>query len=105
MPLVEAMLGEQLRTFDLIVHRALAVGTQLGTDEPRLQADERMVWIVRRRVLRDARERPEGDLRVVAPTAFGASWLAASRTLPYLSNPNERFRITEGRALEDGGPP
>lgn len=27
-------------------------------------------------VLRDARERPEGDLRVVAPTAFGASWLA-----------------------------
>jgi hypothetical protein len=56
MPLVEAMLGEQLRAFDLIVHRAFAVGTQLGTDEPWLQADERMVWIVRRQVLRDARE-------------------------------------------------
>ena len=54
--MVEAMLGEQLRAFDLIVHRAFAVGTQLGTDEPWLQADERMVWIVRRRVLRDARE-------------------------------------------------
>lgn len=37
--------------------------------------------------------------------SFGVSWLAASRTLPYLSNPNERFRITEGRALEDGGSP
>lgn len=26
-------------------------------------------------VLRDARDRPEGDLSVVAPTAFGATWL------------------------------
>jgi hypothetical protein len=33
--------------------------------------------------------------------SFGVSWLAASRTVPFLTNPRERFRLTEGRALED----
>jgi hypothetical protein len=33
--------------------------------------------------------------------SFGFSWLAASRTVPFLTNPAERFRITEGRAPED----
>jgi hypothetical protein len=33
--------------------------------------------------------------------SFGLSWLVASRTLPLISNPHERYRITDGRALDD----
>ena len=33
--------------------------------------------------------------------AFGLSWLAASRTVPGLANPNERFRLLDGSAPED----
>jgi hypothetical protein len=33
--------------------------------------------------------------------SFGLSWLAASRTVPFLTNPRERFRISEGRAPDD----
>ena len=36
--------------------------------------------------------------------SFGLSWLAASRTLPIVTNSRERFHIREGRALDDGGP-
>jgi hypothetical protein len=34
-------------------------------------------------------------------TSFGFSWLAASRTIPIITNTRERFRISEGRAPED----
>lgn len=33
--------------------------------------------------------------------SFGLSWLAASRTLPILTNARERYRFSEGRALDD----
>jgi hypothetical protein len=33
--------------------------------------------------------------------SFGFSWLAASRTLPIITNPRERFRLRTGRAAED----
>jgi hypothetical protein len=33
--------------------------------------------------------------------SFGFSWLAASRTIPIITNSEERFRLMEGRAPED----
>ena len=40
-------------------------------------------------------------LEALGLVSFGASWLAASRTLPLLTNARERFHIREGRALDD----
>lgn len=36
-------------------------------------------------------------------TSFGISWLAASRTLPLITNARERFHITQGCAQDDAG--
>jgi hypothetical protein len=38
-------------------------------------------------------------------TAFGVSWLTASRVTPGLASPAERFRIFEGRTMERELPP
>lgn len=40
-------------------------------------------------------------LEAIGLVSFGVSWLTASRTLPFLANPKERFRIPEGRAPDD----
>ena len=40
-------------------------------------------------------------LEAIGLVSFGVSWLTASRTLPLIANPNERFRIPEGRAPDD----
>jgi amino acid transporter len=40
-------------------------------------------------------------LEALGLISFGISWLAASRTLPYLTNAGERFHILQGRALDD----
>lgn len=40
-------------------------------------------------------------LEALGLVSFGISWLAASRTLPVITNPNERFRITDGSAPDD----
>ncbi len=40
-------------------------------------------------------------LEALGLVSFGISWLAASRTFPYLTNVQERYHIREGRALED----
>ena len=40
-------------------------------------------------------------LEALGLVSFGTSWLTASRTLPLLTNANERFHILDGRALED----
>lgn len=37
-------------------------------------------------------------------TSFGVSWLAASRTLPLITNARERFRLSKGRAPDDDDP-
>ena len=42
-------------------------------------------------------------LEALGLVSFGVSWLAASRTLPVITNPNERFRIADGSAPEDTG--
>lgn len=42
-------------------------------------------------------------LETLGLVSFGVSWLAASRTLPVITNPNERFRIADGKAPEDTG--
>lgn len=33
--------------------------------------------------------------------SFGVSWLTASRIIPWLTHPNERYRFTEGKARDD----
>ena len=43
-------------------------------------------------------------LEALGLVSFGVSWLAASRTLPLVTNARERFRIHEGRALDDDAP-
>ena len=43
-------------------------------------------------------------LETIGLVSFGFSWLAASRTLPLITNSRERFRIPEGRAQEDLSP-
>lgn len=40
-------------------------------------------------------------LEAIGLVSFGLSWLAASRTVPLITNPQERYRLGEGRALED----
>jgi hypothetical protein len=40
-------------------------------------------------------------LEAIGLVSFGASWLTASRTLPVITNPQERFHILDGRAQED----
>lgn len=44
-------------------------------------------------------------LEALGLVSFGTSWLAASRTLPFVTNTQERFHLREGRALEDGDRP
>ena len=43
-------------------------------------------------------------LEALGLVSFGFSWLAASRTLPLVTNTRERFRIPEGRSLDDEKP-
>jgi hypothetical protein len=40
-------------------------------------------------------------LEAIGLVSFGVSWLTASRTIPVITNPQERFHIMEGRAQED----
>lgn len=40
-------------------------------------------------------------LEALGLVSFGISWLAASRTIPFITNPMERYSIPEGRAPED----
>lgn len=40
-------------------------------------------------------------LEAIGLVSFGISWLAASRVLPVITNPQERFHILKGGALED----
>ena len=40
-------------------------------------------------------------LEALGLVSFGFSWLAASRILPIITNPRERYRVSERRALED----
>ena len=40
-------------------------------------------------------------LEAVGLISFGVSWLTASRTIPVITNPRERFHILDGRAEED----
>ena len=40
-------------------------------------------------------------LEAVGLVSFGASWLLASRTLPFVTNANERYSIIESTAPED----
>ena len=40
-------------------------------------------------------------LEAIGLTSFGVSWLAASRTLPFVTNPQERYHLFAGRAMED----
>ena len=40
-------------------------------------------------------------LEAIGLVSFGVSWLAASRTIPVITNPKERFHIVDGVAQED----
>lgn len=40
-------------------------------------------------------------LEAIGLVSFGVSWLTASKTIPVITNPQERFHILEGRAQED----
>lgn len=40
-------------------------------------------------------------LEAIGLVSFGVSWLTASRTIPVITNPQERFHILDGRAQED----
>ena len=40
-------------------------------------------------------------LEAIGLVSFGVSWLTASRTIPVITNPKERFHIIDGRAQED----
>lgn len=40
-------------------------------------------------------------LEAIGLVSFGVSWLTASRTIPVITNPRERFHILDGRAQED----
>lgn len=40
-------------------------------------------------------------VEVVGLASFGISWLMASRTFPYVTNVNERYRFNRGRAEDD----
>lgn len=40
-------------------------------------------------------------LEALGLVSFGVSWLTASRTIPFLVNPLERYRLLDGRAQED----
>lgn len=40
-------------------------------------------------------------LEALGLVSFGVAWLSASRTLPLITNPRERFHILEGSARED----
>jgi hypothetical protein len=44
-------------------------------------------------------------LEALGLVSFGVSWLAASRTIPVITNPKERYSIPVGRAPEDGEDP
>jgi hypothetical protein len=40
-------------------------------------------------------------LEAIGLVSFGVSWLTASRTIPVITNPQERYHILDGRAQED----
>lgn len=43
-------------------------------------------------------------LEAIGLISFGVSWLTASRTIPIITNPRERFHVLAGRAQEDQNP-
>lgn len=40
-------------------------------------------------------------MEAIGLASFGVSWLTASRTIPVITNPKERYHIIDGRAQED----
>ncbi len=70
--------------FGMAVCGAMALGYVVATEKIDLAFPNYIFW-----------------LEAIGLVSFGASWLTASRTIPVITNPRERFHILDGHAEED----